>query len=576
MLIVGRDTDTVYGASAGGILKILPGVGTEEVRRGFASYTNESIAEDKYGRFWLGSSQNNTLQIYDNGDVELWQDSLINIVISLASDVRQNIWIGNHDGVFLYDYKTVRKIAPNIIRTPIYNIIPYNDSTMVLGSGQQLFTINLKDLYDRNKETITRNAPNSGFTAEECVQNTYCITRDSALFIPATNLCYRFFPLEFEPLAIPLAPNIVSVKFSDKEQHWEKFTAEQQPDKLDRNLSFFYVSIHFKEQDNMRYRYRLLGYQKSWSDDTKERSVSYDNLSFGDYRFEVQGSIDGVNWSQSTFSNEITLPRQLAETYFFRILFLALFGSIIFFVSRRYFALKRKNAIKRERQAYEVTNLQLSNIKSQLNPHFIFNVMNHVGASIVKNEREDAYDYFVKLSQLIRENLKESEKPVKTLETELAFIQKYLGLQKYRFGERLQFITKIDEAIDKQMLVPRMCLQILVENAVKHGLESLRKVGELTIFGKKEEAGIVLGVADNGKGFSKKISSEGNGKGLESLIKILKIYNAYNEKEAKLYIASDEKGSIVSIQIPTGYQFSFVKSNKKVGDKGLNEDIMEE
>lgn len=560
MLVRGKNSDTIYGAIKGGIVKIAPNNKMKKISKGFAPYQNEAIAEDKYGHFWLSSTLSRNIQIYDGKKVRLWQDSLVNTVISIGTDAYNNIWIGNHKGVFIHNYKKTVKIAPEIINSPIYTIVPYNDSLMVLGSGNELFLINTEDYYKRGKETVYRYTPSNGFTAEECVQNTYCISDDGALWIPATNYCYRFFPSVLTKQSIVKSPLIERIMSKSEEGKWRNLPEGAMLEKEERRLLFSFISINFAEQDYIRYRCRLNGYQTDWVEVGDSHSIRYQKLPAGEYVFEVQTSTDNIHWSESTKTGKLIIPKRIDEKLWFRLSGIFFFALAIFLLSRRYFISKKKKAIKRERQAYEVTNLQLSNIKSQLNPHFIFNVMNHMGASIVKGEGEETYDYFVKLSRLIRESLHEAENPTKTLEAELVFIQKYLELQKYRFAERLQFTTEIDEAIDKQMLVPRMCLQILVENAIKHGLESLEKVGKLCVFGKKDANGIVLGIADNGKGFSKAGTSDGNGKGLKNLLKILKIYNTYNEKEAQLHIVSDEKGCTVSIQIPTKYQFSLIKN----------------
>lgn len=123
--------------------------------------------------------------------------------------------------------------------------------------------------------------------------------------------------------------------------------------------------------------------------------------------------------------------------------------------------------------------MELQNLKSQLNPHFLFNALNSVNALMAKDP-EKARTMNSKLAQLLRFSLDGYDKRFVTLKEEIEFIHNYLDIEKVRFGDKLKVHEKIDTAL-LDTKIPSMLLQPLVENAIKHGISREAKGGELTI-----------------------------------------------------------------------------------------------
>ncbi|MFQ5677761.1 MAG: sensor histidine kinase [bacterium] len=122
-------------------------------------------------------------------------------------------------------------------------------------------------------------------------------------------------------------------------------------------------------------------------------------------------------------------------------------------------------------------NMELQNLKSQINPHFLFNALNSVNALITKSP-EKARTMNAKLAQLLRLSLDGYDQKFVTLEQELQFIRNYLDIEKIRFGKKLQVDEQIDDsALDAR--IPSMLLQPLVENAIKHGISQQARGGTL-------------------------------------------------------------------------------------------------
>ena len=155
---------------------------------------------------------------------------------------------------------------------------------------------------------------------------------------------------------------------------------------------------------------------------------------------------------------------------------------------------------------------ELSAIKAQLNPHFLYNVFNTISAS-VPPEQERTREMIADLSDLFRYQLKASRTELVPLREEIEFVQKYSDLEKARFGERLTVKVEITEGVLLEQ-VPAMMLQPLAENCLKHGLASLIEGGEVRISIKKGGDLLHFEVADTGVGVKNKdilLKSEGIG-----------------------------------------------------------------
>src|SRR6056297_2245988 len=101
--------------------------------------------------------------------------------------------------------------------------------------------------------------------------------------------------------------------------------------------------------------------------------------------------------------------------------------------------LQRKQFEKKQEREKRIAELQLQNLKNQLDPHFTFNAMNSIGLHIYEEDKEKAYDQFVRFARLIRSSLLSSDKIFRSLEEELQFTEDYLEFQKERFGDKFDY-----------------------------------------------------------------------------------------------------------------------------------------
>lgn len=145
-----------------------------------------------------------------------------------------------------------------------------------------------------------------------------------------------------------------------------------------------------------------------------------------------------------------------------------------------------------------VLKSELSALKAQLNPHFLYNVFNTISAS-VPPEQEKTREMIANLSDLFRYQLKASQSEFVPLKEEVTFIKQYLLLEKARFEDRLEIIIDIDDDLLEKP-VPPMLLQPLVENAVKHGISTAIEGGEVKISVRESDGKLYFEIVDTGIG----------------------------------------------------------------------------
>lgn len=156
---------------------------------------------------------------------------------------------------------------------------------------------------------------------------------------------------------------------------------------------------------------------------------------------------------------------------------------------------------KREQEKTQLANSQLTALKAQMNPHFIFNVLNSIKSYIYENDKEKATEYLDDFSELVRKILENSEVQYAYLEDDLKTLTLYIELEAMMLSGDFSYTISVDPAIDPQTKIPAMILQPYIENAFKHGLRHQKGAKKLTIgITPWNNTGIAIEIADNGIG----------------------------------------------------------------------------
>lgn len=178
----------------------------------------------------------------------------------------------------------------------------------------------------------------------------------------------------------------------------------------------------------------------------------------------------------------------------------------------------KQSEIDRWKLQSSVKEAELLALKSQINPHFLFNSLNNIRSLIAENP-DKARDMITHLSDLLRYSIQLNNTEQVTLATELEIVQDYLQLESIQFEERLKYRFDVDkEALG--MKVPPMVIQILVENAIKHGIAHLPKGGEIVIKIQIIDQELEIEVINTGQ-LSHKV--QGTGIGLQNASQRLKL-----------------------------------------------------
>lgn len=185
-----------------------------------------------------------------------------------------------------------------------------------------------------------------------------------------------------------------------------------------------------------------------------------------------------------------------------------------------------QNKLKLEAELREsVLKSELSALKAQLNPHFLYNVFNTISASLPP-EQEKTREMIANLSDLFRYQLRASQSETVPLKDELDFVKQYLDLEKARFENRLKISIEVDDKLLERQ-VPPMILQPLVENAIKHGISGVIEGGEVAISITKKGSKLQFEISDTGIGIEDKSQLLNTGVGLTNTkLRLEKMFNS--------------------------------------------------
>jgi ligand-binding sensor domain-containing protein len=294
----------------------------------------------------------------------------------------------------------------------------------------------------------------------------------------------------------------------------------------ENNLRIKYASLQYSDPERIAYRYRL-GANQEWNH-TRERQLQFSTLAPGDYLFEVQARNPDGYWSESTLLGFRIRPPWWKTAWAVGGGALAILGLITGGFLYRTRQLKNRLAIQRQ-----ITELERSALRAQMNPHFIFNCLNSIQNFIVQNDAQQAIFYLGRFANLIRGVLNASTRSKAPLEEEVRLLEGYLSLEKLRFKDKFDYAITISEDIDPyETELPPLIVQPFVENAVLHGVSKLELGGKVEVHFRKKGAGVEVSVSDNGPGWEKrnKLTVEGRSSlGMEITRKRLNFSGAANE-----------------------------------------------
>jgi two-component system, LytTR family, sensor kinase len=217
----------------------------------------------------------------------------------------------------------------------------------------------------------------------------------------------------------------------------------------------------------------------------------------------------------------------------------------VYYVIQYFQGLQRKDQEKSE-LALKNKEMQISLLKSQINPHFLFNTLNSI-STLVHSSKEQARKVITQLSDIFRYALDSHSGEMVKLVHEINFIENYIRIQQVRFGERLRFEKNIDPSC-MSISIPPMILQPLVENSVKYGIGPKEEGGTISLTVKRSGNIILFEVKDDGLGSNAKKVMDGSSSGIGMANTDLRL-KSYFGPESKLRISANDRGHSVSFYV---------------------------
>lgn len=475
--IDGRD-EVLWLATLGGVTELIYDSNVfENGDVAFRNYNHEtslgtnfiySVFVDSQNKTWFGTDGKG-ISVLDNGEIMNYSiaDSLpLKVVYSIAEDHRGHLWFSTAEhGLFEFDGQNFHHFGVedglrNLLITSLLN--DANGQLIIVHtSGIDLLEPESRRLIYYDKEIgLQMNEPGlNAFSVNE-VGEVWMGTQEQLIrYTPSTTALRTFPKTQIENVNIFFEP----IDFLNT----HTFSYHQ------NNLEFEYIGLWYTNPQKVKYRYQLEGYDLDWIS-SQDRQVTYSNLPPGEYTFKVSASENQVfdKRLMATYSFQIGKP--LWQQWWIWLLAIVLLGNLIFlWIKSKESRLKEKASIDRER-----VKSQLEVLKSQINPHFLFNSFNTLIA-LVEEKDESAVKYIEHLSDFYRSILQYREKNIIPLEEEIDLFHNFTYLMKHRFGENLQFDFQVKES--QGVYIVPLTLQILVENAIKHNVVSKSKPLNISI-----------------------------------------------------------------------------------------------
>ena len=201
-----------------------------------------------------------------------------------------------------------------------------------------------------------------------------------------------------------------------------------------------------------------------------------------------------------------------------------------------------KDRIARLEMSDTLKQAQLNTLKGQINPHFMFNSLNNI-RGLMLEDVEKSREMLTKLSEMLRYSLTKNNVDGIAVEEELEMVDNYIALAKIQFEDRLTYTEEVDESTLSEH-IPPMLIQLLVENAVKHGIANLKDGGTIHVGIQKNKDFLTINVVNTG---SLKISQGSTQLGLKNIRQRLKILHG---ESATFTLSEEDKQVVAKINIP--------------------------
>ena len=455
------------------------------------------LEEDEKNNLWIGTSNKgvsvldlskNTFKHYYKHNSPSSLPS--NEIKCIYKDSRNNIWIGSR-GLSLYKPATDDFITyttnDGLISNEIMSIIEDNNKNIWIATINGMSCFNLET-----------NSVQNYYLSDGIKSNEYT---PAGIKLKNGNLCFGgkngltiFNPDQLVLNTKQPVTYITDFKVFNKPVVQDLSTNPSIVLSFQENFfSIEFSSLDFSSTKNNKYKYKLHGVDQDWIHIEGENKVNYTKIAPGKYVFEVFGTNNDGIWSKTSAKINITTKPPFYTNRFILIAFFLIVTLIAYFLIR----------MTNLRYKYFNAKLQIEQklLRSQMNPHFIFNSLIAIQSIILKGDAIKANRYLSNFSKLMRLNLDSLSEENISLSKELEIIKYYCSLQQLRFDDSFKLNIVIDEQIKPEtFLIPPMFIQPFIENSLEHGLKNKSNDGLIELKIQLNKKQIKIEILDNGIG----------------------------------------------------------------------------
>jgi ligand-binding sensor domain-containing protein len=419
------------------------------------------IFPDSKGQIWM-ATDGAGVAMYDGQKYHRWQGEVgTKVAYGITEDAQGDIWASTlEDGLFRYHDGIWSRFGRE------EGLQDLSISSLCATGNGQVVVVNRHgiDQWYSGSSQFRHYNRRLGVDIDSTSSVLNCIARDDAGNV--------FVPFEHGIIKLKNTGSDIDIRPSVRIAQIGLFMSPIDPSRneFDYNenyLSFSLDGINYANPEHLNYRYKLEGFNNDWIQTNDERLI-FPRLPPGRYTFRLQGSMN-QRFSRSSVTNYsfTVAPPVWRRAWFIVIAALLVAAFAWAFIRLRDIRLSSLLRLKQERLTFEYEHL-----KSQVNPHFLFNSLNTLTGLIEDGENDAAGAYTAQLSDLYRNMLMYRDRDLILVSEEWNILAAYLHIQHTRFEDAFRVEADIAESVMQQRKIVPMSLQLLVENAIKHNVVS--------------------------------------------------------------------------------------------------------
>ena len=515
-----RSGNLWFGSAEGGVSKYDGKSFTTYTKvQGLAGNTIQSIIQDRTGSIWFGTTGGEGASRYDGKSFRTYSISeglADNYVYSICEDtIRHIVWFGTNLGLSGLRIDSLENDKGNDGMFEIFNkntgypIKDLNTNSLIVDNtgilwaacgDNKLIKFDYDAIY-KNPSPLTLRIINVKVNDNDIVWNN--LTPKVSIGTLADSLALQNEMVTTFGKMLP-ASVLDSMRKKNSDIRFDSITrfypvpVNLVLPYMENSLTFDFVAIEPDRPKQVKYQYTLEGYSKGWSSPSNRTTASFGHIPEGYYTFRLKALSPFGIWSETTYKFKVLPPWQ--RTWW------AYSISIFLLIGITYLIYKIRLKLILDKLTFEkkISEVEMKALRSQMNPHFIFNSLNSIHCFIQSDNSAQASEYLIRFSKLMRLILENSRYPEVPLEIDLEALRLYLELESVRLHHKFTFEINTGWELDIQnIMIPPLLLQPFVENAIWHGMANKESNGKIMVSINRENDTISCVVEDNGIGREK-------------------------------------------------------------------------